>query len=165
MIERVEKQRIMESLRRAGLWREADRFRDEVRQRLRAEGSTKQEAVAEAWDEMAVKFLCDGIVKEIRATRDEALAKLREEAQRARTRLRKLVLQARRAKQPEAEQPPAEEPEEPKPLGHGDAYLASIGLLPCPGCKAMRLERLEDGERGPRFVCRDCGREWDAEPW
>lgn len=57
MIDRVEKQRVMDLLRRAGLWAEADKFREEVRQRLRAEKKTKQEAVAGAWDAVCEKFL------------------------------------------------------------------------------------------------------------
>ena len=56
MIDRVEKQRVMDLLRRAGLWAEADQYREAARQRLRAEGKTKQEAAA-AWDEMAEKYL------------------------------------------------------------------------------------------------------------
>ena len=56
MTERAEKQRIMDLLRRAGLWDEAQEYRETVRQRLRSEGKTKQEAVAAAWDEMAEKY-------------------------------------------------------------------------------------------------------------
>ena len=57
MSERVEKQRIMGMLRQTGLWAEADQYREQVRQRLRAEGRSKQDAVAGAWDEMANKYL------------------------------------------------------------------------------------------------------------
>ena len=57
MTENVDKTRIMELLRRAGLWAEAERHREEVRQRLRAEGRPKREAVAAAWDAMAEKYL------------------------------------------------------------------------------------------------------------
>ena len=57
MIDRVEKQRVMDLLRRAGLWAEASRHREEVRQRLREDGKGKQEAVAAAWREMANKYL------------------------------------------------------------------------------------------------------------
>ena len=57
MTERAEKQRLMELLRRAGLWEEAERFREEVRQRLRTEGKNKQEAVAASWREMAEKYV------------------------------------------------------------------------------------------------------------
>ncbi len=57
MTERVEKQRVMTLLRRAGLWAEADMYRGEVRQRLREDGKGKQEAVAGAWDEMANKYV------------------------------------------------------------------------------------------------------------
>jgi hypothetical protein len=56
MADRVEKQRLMALLRRAGLWAEADQYREAARQRLRAEGKTKQEAVASAWREMADKY-------------------------------------------------------------------------------------------------------------
>ncbi|MHB8902307.1 MAG: hypothetical protein ACYC6Y_26405 [Thermoguttaceae bacterium] len=56
MIERVEKQRLMAQLRKAGLWEEADQYREEARQRLRAEGKAKQEAVSRAWEEMAEKY-------------------------------------------------------------------------------------------------------------
>ena len=56
MAERAEKQRIMELLRRAGLWEEADQYREAVRQRLRDEGKAKQEAVAGAWREMVDKY-------------------------------------------------------------------------------------------------------------
>ena len=48
---------IMGVLRRAGLWEEADEYREEARQRLRVEGKTKDEAVAAAWDAMAEKYL------------------------------------------------------------------------------------------------------------
>ncbi len=57
MTERAEKQRIMELLRRAGLWAEADQYREQARQRLRDDGKGKQEAVEGAWDAMAEKFL------------------------------------------------------------------------------------------------------------
>ena len=57
MIDRVEKQRVMDLMRRAGLWAEADRYREEVRQRLRADGKTKQEAVEGAWTAMAEKYV------------------------------------------------------------------------------------------------------------
>lgn len=56
MIDRVEKQRVMDLLRRAGLWKPAQEYREQARQRLRAEGKTKQEAVAGAWREMADKY-------------------------------------------------------------------------------------------------------------
>ena len=56
MTDRVTKQRVMTLLRRAGLWGEAEEYREEVRQRLRAEGKTKQEAVAAAWREMEGKY-------------------------------------------------------------------------------------------------------------
>lgn len=56
MIDRVEKQRIMGMLRQTGLWAEADQFREEVRQRLRGEGKTKQEVVEGAWRDMADKY-------------------------------------------------------------------------------------------------------------
>ncbi len=54
---RAEKERTMTLLRRAGLWAEADKFREEVRQRLRAEKKRKEEAVARAWDAMCEKFV------------------------------------------------------------------------------------------------------------
>ncbi len=57
MIDRVEKQRVMDLLRRAGLWAEADQYREEVRQRSRDDGKGKKEAVEGAWDAMAEKFL------------------------------------------------------------------------------------------------------------
>ena len=57
MIDRVEKQRVMYLLRRAGLWSEADEYREQARQRLRDDGKSKEEAVAGAWDAMAEKFL------------------------------------------------------------------------------------------------------------
>lgn len=57
MADRGEKQRLMELLRKAGLWDEADKYREAARQRLRDEGKSKQEAVSEAWDEMAAKYL------------------------------------------------------------------------------------------------------------
>jgi hypothetical protein len=44
-------------LKRAGLWEQANQYREEIRQRLRAEGESKEEAVAAAWDAMAAKFL------------------------------------------------------------------------------------------------------------
>ena len=47
----------MDVLRTAGLWAAADEYREQVRQRLRTEGKTKQEAVAGAWDDMANKYL------------------------------------------------------------------------------------------------------------
>jgi hypothetical protein len=53
---RADKQRIMELLRRAGLWEEADQYREGVRQRLRDEGKSKQAAVDESWQEMAQHF-------------------------------------------------------------------------------------------------------------
>ena len=56
MTDRADKQRIMDLLRRAGLWDKAEKYREEVRQRLRAEGKGKQEAVAAAWREMADKY-------------------------------------------------------------------------------------------------------------
>ena len=56
MAERAEKQRIMELLRKAGLWDEADKYREEARQRLRDEGKSKQEAVEGAWEEMTRKY-------------------------------------------------------------------------------------------------------------
>ncbi len=43
MIDRVKKQRVMDLLRRAGLWEEAQEYREAARQRLRGEGKTKQE--------------------------------------------------------------------------------------------------------------------------
>jgi hypothetical protein len=49
---RADKQRIMDLLRKAGLWEEADQYRERVRQRLRDAGKAKQEAVAGAWEEM-----------------------------------------------------------------------------------------------------------------
>ena len=57
MTDRADKQRIMTLLRRVGLWEEAEKYREEVRQRLRGEGKTKQEAVEGAWDAMAEKYL------------------------------------------------------------------------------------------------------------
>ncbi len=57
MAERVEKQRLMDRLRKAGLWEEAEAFREETRHQLRVEGKTKTEAVSEAWDAMAAKYL------------------------------------------------------------------------------------------------------------
>lgn len=57
MTDRVEKQRIMDLLRRAGLWEEADKFREEVRQRLRDDGKGKHEAVEGAWGAMAKRYL------------------------------------------------------------------------------------------------------------
>ena len=57
MADRTEKQRIMELLRQAGLWKEAEQYREAARQRFRDEGKTKQEAVSAAWDEMAEKYL------------------------------------------------------------------------------------------------------------
>ena len=56
MTDRVEKQRIMELLRRAGQWEEAERYREAVRQRLREEGTSKKEAVEAAWRETIEKF-------------------------------------------------------------------------------------------------------------
>ena len=56
MIDRVEKQQVMDLLRRAGLWEEAQEYREAARQRLRDEGKTKQEAVEVAWREMADKY-------------------------------------------------------------------------------------------------------------
>ena len=57
MIDRADKQQIMTLLRRVDLWEEAQEFREQVRQRLRADGKTKQEAVEEAWREMAEKYV------------------------------------------------------------------------------------------------------------
>ena len=56
MTDRADKQRLMDLLRRAGLWEEADQYRERARQRLRDEGKAKQEAVAAAWREMADKY-------------------------------------------------------------------------------------------------------------
>jgi len=53
----AEKRETMTLLRRAGLWAEADKFREQVRQRLRDDGKGKQQAVEEAWSAMAEKFL------------------------------------------------------------------------------------------------------------
>lgn len=57
MIGRVEKKRVLDLLRRAGLWAEADEYREQARQRLRDDGKGKQEAVEGAWDAMAEKYL------------------------------------------------------------------------------------------------------------
>ena len=56
MIDRVEKSEVMDRLRRADLWEEAQAFREEVRRRLREEGKGKQEAVEGSWREMAEHF-------------------------------------------------------------------------------------------------------------
>jgi len=56
MADRTDKQRVMDLLRKAGLWDQADQFREEARQRLRDKGMDKAEAVAQAWDEMAAKY-------------------------------------------------------------------------------------------------------------
>ncbi len=55
-MDRVDKQRVMDLLRKAGLWEEADQYREEVRQRLREEGRGKAESVSQAWDEMTAKY-------------------------------------------------------------------------------------------------------------
>ncbi len=55
MADRVNRQDIMAKLRKAGLWEQADQFREEQRVRLRGEGKSKQVAVAEAWDAMTAK--------------------------------------------------------------------------------------------------------------
>jgi hypothetical protein len=47
----------MGRLKRAGLWEQANHYREEVRQRLRAEGKSKEEAVEAAWAAMAEKSL------------------------------------------------------------------------------------------------------------
>lgn len=57
MTERADKLKIMDRLKAAGLWQQADHYREEARRRLRDEGKTKEEAVAAAWDEMAEKYL------------------------------------------------------------------------------------------------------------
>ncbi len=57
MIDRVEKQRAMDRLRRAGLWAEADEYREQARQQLRDDGKTKEEAVEGAWAAMAEKYV------------------------------------------------------------------------------------------------------------
>ncbi len=59
----------MELLRRAGLWDEAELYREDVRQRLRTEGTSKQEAVAAAWREMADHF--EPIARKIEALQRE----------------------------------------------------------------------------------------------
>ena len=56
-MDRAEKQRFMDLLRKGGWWEEADKYREETRQRLRTEGKSKQVAVSEAWDTMAEKYL------------------------------------------------------------------------------------------------------------
>jgi hypothetical protein len=56
-MERAEKLSIMGRLKSAGLWEEAEEYREEVRQRLRAKGKSKQECVAGAWKAVAAKFL------------------------------------------------------------------------------------------------------------
>jgi len=43
-------------LQREGRWDEASQYRDEVRQRLRAEGKKRDEAVDEAWAAMVEKY-------------------------------------------------------------------------------------------------------------
>ena len=57
MTERADKLRIMDRLKGAGLWEEAEEYREATRQRLREEGKTKEEAVAAAWGQMAAKHL------------------------------------------------------------------------------------------------------------
>lgn len=56
MISRIEKKEIMDRLKKAGVWEEADHYREEVRQRLREDGKNKQEAVEGAWDVMDEKY-------------------------------------------------------------------------------------------------------------
>ena len=56
MTDRVDKQRIMDLLRQAGLVGGSRPVPRTVRQRLRDEGKSKQEAVAAAWQEMAQHF-------------------------------------------------------------------------------------------------------------
>ena len=56
MADRAEKLRVMDLLRKAGLWAEADKFREQARQRLRAQGRGKGEAKEAAWGEMTQKY-------------------------------------------------------------------------------------------------------------
>ena len=56
MTDRREKQRIMDLLRRAGLWEAADKYREAARQRLREEGKDKKEAVSAAWEAMIQEY-------------------------------------------------------------------------------------------------------------
>ena len=57
MIDRVEKQRVMDLLRRAGLWAEAEEYREAVRRRCKSEGQGRAEAVNQAWKAMCDLFL------------------------------------------------------------------------------------------------------------
>jgi hypothetical protein len=57
MVERADKLRIMDHLKSAGLWEEAEEYREATRRRLRDEGKSKEEAVEAAWAAMAEKFL------------------------------------------------------------------------------------------------------------
>ncbi len=54
---RTEKLEIMRRLRNVGLWDEAEKYREEIRQRLRTEGKSRREAVALAWEQMAEEYL------------------------------------------------------------------------------------------------------------
>lgn len=53
----AEKQILADKLRQAGLWEEAYRFRESVRQQLRSSGIPRKEAVDEAWSKTADKYL------------------------------------------------------------------------------------------------------------
>jgi hypothetical protein len=48
---------IMGKLRAAGVWDQAEAYREEVRRRLKSEGQGRAEAVNQAWTAMAEKFL------------------------------------------------------------------------------------------------------------
>jgi len=54
---RTEKLEIMRRLRNVGLWDEAEKYREEIRQQLRTEGKSRREAVAAAWQKMADEYL------------------------------------------------------------------------------------------------------------
>ena len=53
----IDKLELMERLRAAGLWDQAEAYREEVRKRLKSEGKGRAEAVEQAWSEMAELFL------------------------------------------------------------------------------------------------------------
>jgi polyhydroxyalkanoate synthesis regulator phasin len=132
MISSDDKRSLMDLLRAGGgVWEEAEKYREEVRQQCRAAGMSLEQAIEVAWNAMVGKYVRDAILDEIRVTRDEAVAKLREEVESSRSQLRKLAQRGRKAKQAKAKEPPPEpKPEAPKPMTQARRYLIENGLIP-----------------------------------
>ena len=58
-MEPEQKAKITKRLRELGLWEDAQRFLDETRQRLKREGASRQEAVAQAWQAVAERYAAE----------------------------------------------------------------------------------------------------------